>query len=296
MRYYSFGEFLGRYFPYKVQKIAVDVGFSCPNRDGVKGWGGCTYCDGGSFSPGSKSVGEGIAFFARKYANMKYLVYFQSGTGTYGGIDVLRARYEGALGAHSDVVGLVIGTRPDCLGEEVIEYLAELRERVFVLVEIGIESTKNETLRRINRRHTWEEGAAAVCRVASRGILVGAHVILGLPGEGYEDYMSHAERLAELPLATLKLHQLQVIKGTRMAAEYEAGARDFGRFEVEEYVDVVIDFMERTPTGVAFDRFVAQSPEDRLLLSGWGLKNYEFRAKLERRLEERGTRQGVLVA
>ena len=226
--YNDFSTFLKRHFPFKVQKISLNAGFTCPNRDGTKGYGGCTYCNNQTFNPEycrtDKSIvqqlEEGKLFFARKYPQMKYLAYFQAYTNTYGGLEALRRKYEEAL-AVDDVVGLVIGTRPDCMSDELLDYLAEQKERTFVLIEYGIESTSDKTLRRINRGHTWAETVDAVRRTSEREILCGGHVILGLPGETRADMVRQAEDISSLPLTTLKLHQLQLIRGTRMAREYE---------------------------------------------------------------------------
>ncbi|MDR3126999.1 MAG: TIGR01212 family radical SAM protein [Tannerellaceae bacterium] len=294
MRYFTFSDLLSRYFHCKVQKITVDAGFGCPNRDGTKGVGGCTYCADDTFSPPTLTVEDGIRFFSGKYPDMKYLVYFQARTNTYAPLDALRSKYEEAL-SHPAVAGLVIGTRPDCLPADVLDYLSDIARRSFLLVEFGIESTSDVTLRRINRRHTWEEAQEAVRRTAEQGILTGAHLILGLPGESSTDFLLHAQRLAALPLTTLKLHQLQLIRHTPMAGEYLARPDDFPLFTVDQYIDLVIDFIERIPQHVAFDRFVAQSPPHRLLLPGWGLKNYQFSALLQRRLDARDAFQGALL-
>ncbi|MDR2791349.1 MAG: TIGR01212 family radical SAM protein [Tannerellaceae bacterium] len=295
MRYRTFSDFLRQHFPaHKVQKIAVDAGFGCPNRDGAKGFGGCTYCADDTFTPPTLTLEDGIRRFSGKYPAMKYLVYFQNHTNTYAPVDILRRKYEKALGG-PDVVGLVIGTRPDCLGDDIVDYLADISRRYFLLVEIGLETTSDMTLRRINRRHTWEEACHAVRRLAACGIHVGAHLILGLPGETPADCLRHADRLAALPLATLKLHRLQLIRHTPMADEYLARPDDFHLFTLDEYIDLVIHFLQRTPASVAFDRFVAQSPPDRLLLPDQGLKNYRFTALLQRRLTECDTFQGAAL-
>ena len=228
MLYNDLSTFLSLHFPFKVQKISINAGFTCPNRDGSIGYGGCTYCNNQTFNPAychtDKSVGqqleEGKRFFSRKYPDMKYLAYFQAYTNTYGELEELKHKYEEALTV-ADVVGLVIGTRPDCMPDDLLDYLEELNKRIFVLIEYGIESTDDETLKRINRGHTFAQAEEAVVRTAQRGIPVGGHVILGLPGEEREALIRQAERLSRLPLTTLKLHQLQLIKGTRMASEYE---------------------------------------------------------------------------
>lgn len=298
-RYREFGDFLRERFPFKAQKIAINAGFTCPNRDGSKGRGGCTYCNNQTFNPSycqtDKSVtdqlAEGVRFFSRKYPEMRYLAYFQAYTSTYGELERLERLYEEALG-YPGVVGLVIGTRPDCMPDHLLDYLARLSEQVLVLVEYGVESTLDRTLRRINRGHDFAEAEEAIRRTAARGIAVGAHLILGLPGESRDEILGHADRLSELPLTTLKLHQLQLIRHTRMALEFERQPEDFHLFTVDEYIDLVIDFIERLDPTIALERFVSQSPKELLIAPDWGLKNYEFTARVNRRLAERDSWQG----
>ena len=298
-RYREFGDFLRERFPFKAQKIAINAGFTCPNRDGSKGRGGCTYCNNQTFNPGycqtDKSVtdqlAEGVRFFSRKYPEMRYLAYFQAYTSTYGEQERLERLYEEAL-SYPGVVGLVIGTRPDCVPDRLLDYLARLSEQVLVLVEYGVESTLDRTLRRINRGHDFAEAEEAIRRTAARGIAVGAHLILGLPGESRNEILGHADRLSELPLTTLKLHQLQLIRHTRMALEFERQPEDFHLFTVDEYIDLAIDFIERLDPAIALERFVSQSPKELLIAPDWGLKNYEFTARVNRRLAERDSWQG----
>ena len=298
-RYREFGDFLRERFPFKAQKIAINAGFTCPNRDGSKGRGGCTYCNNQTFNPGycqtDKSVAdqlaEGVRFFSRKYPEMRYLAYFQAYTSTYGEQERLERLYQEAL-SYPGVVGLVIGTRPDCMPDRLLDYLARLSEQVLVLVEYGVESTLDRTLRRINRGHDFAEAEEAIRRTAARGIAVGAHLILGLPGESRDEILGHADRLSDLPLATLKLHQLQLIRHTRMALEFERQPEDFHLFTVDEYIDLAIDFIERLDPAIALERFVSQSPKELLIAPDWGLKNYEFTARVNRRLAERDSWQG----
>lgn len=298
-RYREFGDFLRERFPFKAQKIAINAGFTCPNRDGSKGRGGCTYCNNQTFNPSycqtDKSVtdqlAEGVRFFSRKYPEMRYLAYFQAYTSTYGEQERLERLYEEALG-YPGVVGLVIGTRPDCMPDSLLDYLTRLSERALVLVEYGVESTLDRTLRRINRGHDFAEAEEAIRRTAARGIAVGAHLILGLPGESRDEILGHADRLSELPLTTLKLHQLQLIRHTRMALEFERQPEDFHLFTVDEYIDLAIDFIERLDPAIALERFVSQSPKELLIAPDWGLKNYEFTARVNRRLAERDSWQG----
>ena len=206
--YVDFAAFLQRYFPgEKVQKITLTAGFSCPTRDGSMGKGGCTYCNNKSFSPNyatklksiTEQIDEGIAFFQKKYPQMKYLAYFQSYTNTYGEVEDCIAKYEEAL-RHKDVVGIIIGTRPDCMPQPLLDYLAELAKRTFVLVEYGVESTSERSLKRIQRGHTFQTSIDTIERTHAAGILVGAHLILGLPGESREEMLLHADRLSALPI------------------------------------------------------------------------------------------------
>lgn len=297
--YNEFPAFLKRYFPCKVQKISLNAGFSCPNRDGSKGYGGCTYCNNQTFNPAycrtekpvTRQLEEGKLFFARKYPDMKYLAYFQAYTNTYGELDSLKRKYEEALSVDG-VVGLVIGTRPDCMPDELLHYLEEINRETFLLVEYGIESTDDETLRRINRGHSFRDTAEAVGRTAACGILTGGHVILGLPGETHAGIVAQAVLLSRLPITTLKMHQLQLIRGTRMALEYDRHPEGFHLFAADEYIDLVIDYIEHLRPGLVLDRFVSQSPEKLLAAPGWGLKGHEFNHRLLKRMKERDAYQG----
>ena len=297
--YNEFSLYLKRYFPYKVQKISLNAGFTCPNRDGSKGYGGCTYCNNQTFNPDycrteksiARQLEEGKLFFAHKYPEMKYLAYFQAYTNTYDELDALRRKYEEALSVDG-VVGLVIGTRPDCMPDDLLYYLEALHRHTFVLVEYGIESTDNCTLRRINRGHDFRASADAVRRTAACGIPVGGHVILGLPGETHDGIVEQAGILSALPLTTLKLHQLQLIRGTRMAREYEQHPDDFHLFDLEEYIDLVIDYVEHLRPDIVLERFLSQSPKQLLIAPDWGLKNYEFNHRLQKRMKELGAYQG----
>lgn len=300
-RYNEYGSWLTAQLGVKAQKISLNAGFTCPNRDGRVGTGGCTYCNNQTFNPDycaptksiTQQLEEGKAFFSRKYPEMKYLAYFQAYTNTYDSLENLKAKYEEALRVPG-VVGLVIGTRPDCMPDSLLDYLEELHCRSFLLVEYGVESVYDKTLLRIHRGHSYAQTVDAIQRTAERGILVGAHVILGLPGESREEMLAEADVLSRLPLTMLKLHQLQLIKGTQMAAEYAAVPEDFHLFSADEYVDLVIDFLERLRPDLVLERFVSQSPASLLARPGWGLKNHEFVAKVKRRLQERDARQGRL--
>ena len=299
--YYDFSTFLARYFDGKVQKISIHAGFTCPNRDGSKGVGGCSYCNNQTFNPDYCNPGngirgqleEGIAFFSRKYPSMRYLAYFQAYTNTYGELGQLMAMYEEALSVEG-VVGLVIGTRPDCMPDVLLDYITELSRKTFVMVEYGVESANDRTLLRINRGHDFATAADAIRRTHERGILVGGHLILGLPGEDHDELMRQAGAIASLPLDMVKLHQLQLIRGTRMAYEYKLQPGEFYLYTVDEYIDLAIDYIERLPSTMVVERFISQSPRSLLIAPDWGLKNYEFVDRLRHRMRERGTWQGRL--
>jgi len=299
--YYDFSDFLRKHFPYKVQKISVNGGFTCPNRDGSIGLGGCTYCNNQTFHPDycqttktiSEQLEEGIRFFSRKYPEMKYLAYFQAYTNTYDSLKNLQKKYEEAL-AYPGVVGLIIGTRPDCMPDELLDYLSEKRKNHFILIEYGVESTLDSTLAHINRGHTFQAAIDIIIRTAQYGILNGIHLILGLPGEDRQQILSHASRISDLPVNTLKLHQLQIIKHTAMAKEYAEHPGRFRLYTPGEYASLIIDFVERLRPDIAIDRFISQSPKELLIAPDWGLKNHEFTNLINKEFEKRNTKQGVL--
>lgn len=297
--YYDFGDFLKKYFPFKVQKIAVNAGFTCPNRDGSKGIGGCTYCNNQTFNPEycsnelsiKEQIDKGKHFFARKYPEMKYLAYFQAYTNTYGDIERLKNLYDEAL-AQEDVVGLIIGTRPDCMPEPLLDYFQELNKHHFVLIEYGAETSNDDTLRLINRGHLWRDTVDVVERTSLRGILCGLHLILGLPNEGINDIFSTIDSVAQLPINTLKLHQLQIIKSTRLAHQIAVGEVMVNNWTVEEYIDICVSIIKRIPQNIALERFVSQSPDSLLISPRWGLKNYEFTNLLNNKIKMTSTVQG----
>ena len=293
MKYVEFGPWLQSELGCKVQKISVNAGMTCPNRDGTLGTGGCTFCNNQTFNPAycrtektvSQQLEEGKRFFARKYPEMKYLAYFQAYTNTYAALDRLKELYEEAL-CVPDVVGLVIGTRPDCMPDELLSYLEELNRRTFLIVEYGVESANEETLVRINRGHTFRQSCEAIRRTAERGLRVGAHIILGFPWESEEELMRQAEEIGRLPLTTLKLHQLQIIRGTQLAREYEASP--WAVPTAEEYIDLVLRYISRLPSRLVLERFVSQSPPEMVIAPQWGLKNHEFANLLRNRMAKFG--------
>ena len=300
--YKDFGDFLQKIFPFKVQKISVNAGFTCPNRDGTSGWGGCTYCNNQTFSPDycftektiSEQLDEGIRFFSRKYPEMKYLAYFQAYTNSYGDTENLLKKYNEALN-FPNVVGLIIGTRPDCMPDGLLKELQQIAKKQFLLIEYGVESTNNDTLEYINRGHSYEVAVETIQRTHMHGIMCGAHLILGLPGENRETILSHARKISELPLSTIKLHQLQLISQTRMAIQFDENPEKFHLYAVDEYIELCVDFLELLNPNFVLERFVSQSPKELLIAPDWGLKNFEFTAKLNKRIAERNTWQGKLL-
>jgi radical SAM protein (TIGR01212 family) len=287
-------------FDQRVQKISIDAGFTCPNRDGSKAWGGCTYCNNDTFNPfycePSKSVtqqlNEGIAFFEPKYKSQKYLAYFQAYSNTYGNIELLKKLYEEAL-SHPKVIGLIIGTRPDCVNDEILDYLQELSKKYFVVIEYGIESTLDRTLELVNRQHTHAESLKAIEETAARGIETGVHMIIGLPGETDEEIINHAKVLSKLPITSLKLHQLQIVKGTVLAKQYKKNPQSIRLFQPGEYIDLIVRFLENLNPDIIVERFISESPLDLLIAPKWnGLKNFEIVAKIEKQMKELNTRQG----
>lgn len=290
----SFSEFIGRYLPGKVQKISVNAALSCPNRDGTKGRGGCTYCNNASFSPAytrnipsiKQQIDRGREFFRKKYPDMRYLAYFQSYTSTNGEIPQLTAMFEEALYA-ADVDGLIVGTRPDCIPQQLLEWLAELSKSKFVMMEYGAESSHDATLQRINRCHTWKETVDAVRRTHEAGLPTGLHFIMGLPGESTSDMLTTIDRINDLPVDMVKFHQLQIIRGTRLAKEAQAMPNQITTFDINQYLELCCDIIERLRKDIAVERFVSQSPDELLISPRWGVKNYQFTEMLRKRLKQR---------
>ena len=303
-RYNSFVGYFKRKYGERLQKIVLDAGFTCPNRDGKVGRGGCTYCDNAAFHPSYSTAGkslhqqmdEGIGFHKVRYRTTEhYLAYFQSFSNTYAPLERLKALYEEAL-SHPDVVGIVIGTRPDCVDEEKLDYIAELAKKHVVIVEYGIESCYDRTLGRINRGHDFETARRAVEMTAQRGIDGGAHFLLGLPGETTQMRLDSCALINALPIRSVKFHQLQIVKGTRMEKEYAECPEDFERFSLDEYLDFFTDMLERLRPDLFIERFVGEVPPRFVNETPWGLiRNVELLRLLEKRLEERDTWQGRLL-
>ena len=291
----SYGPWLTSLTGYKTHKISINAGFTCPNRDGTLGTTGCTYCNNQTFNPAycrptksiSQQLEEGKEFFRRKYPDMRYLAYFQAYTNTYAPLEELQAKYEEALSVPG-IVGLVIGTRPDCMPPALLSYLQSLQKKGYtIIVEYGIESVYDTILQRIRRGHTHAQSIDAIRRTAAAGIPVGIHIILGLPGESREMLLSEADQLSQLPITTLKIHQLQLIKGTVMADEYFHNPSDFHLYSVDEYIQLLCDFLPRLRSDIIIERLVSQSPTSLLATPGWGLKNYEFTARLQNALQKK---------
>jgi radical SAM protein (TIGR01212 family) len=303
-RYNSFVGYFKRKYGERLQKIVLDAGFTCPNRDGTVGRGGCTYCDNAAFHPAYSTAGkslhqqmdEGIEFHKVRYRTTEhYLAYFQAYSNTYAPLERLKVLYEEAL-SHPQVVGIVIGTRPDCVDEEKLDYLAELAADHVVIVEYGIESCYDRTLKRINRGHDFETASRAVRMTAERGIDVGVHFILGLPGESRQMMLDSCAMINDLPIRSVKFHQLQIVKGTRMEQEYAERPQDFERFSLEEYLDFFVDMLERLRPDLSIERFVGEVPPRFVNETPWGLiRNVELLRLLDKRLEERNTWQGRLI-
>lgn len=303
-RYNTFVGYFRRKYGERLQKIVLDAGFTCPNRDGKVGRGGCSYCDNAAFHPSYSTPGkslhqqidEGIGFHKVRYRTTEhYLAYFQSYSNTYAPLERLRTLYEDAL-SHPQVVGIVVGTRPDCVDEEKLDYLAELSKKHVVILELGIESCYDVTLERINRGHDFATARRAVKMAAERGLDVGVHFILGLPGETREMMLDSCQLINDLPVRSVKFHQLQIVKGTRMEKEYADCPQDFIRFSLEEYLDFFVDMLERLRPDIYIERFVGEVPPRFVNETPWGLiRNVELLRLLERRLEERDTWQGRLA-
>jgi hypothetical protein len=300
-RYNDFSTYFRSLFSERVQKVSIDAGFTCPNRDGSKGVGGCTYCNNKTFKPTycdlefsvSSQVEKGIEFFAKKYKSMRFLAYFQAYTNTYAPLSELKKLYEEAL-QHPKIDGLVISTRPDAVNAELLDYLAELSEKVYVMIEFGLESHLDRTLEKINRGHTFAESVWALQETAKRGINNCAHMILGLPGESRDELLEQARVISHLPVKNLKLHQLQIHKQTLLEKQFKAHPEQFKLYTAEEYIDLAVDYLELLNPEIIVERFISQAPIDMLIAPKWGLKNFEFVAKVEKRLKERDTWQGRL--
>ncbi len=300
-RFNAYAPYFKKIFGQRVQKISVDAGFTCPNRDGSIARGGCTYCNNDAFNPSycnpNKSIDqqvlEGIEFHKVRYRRANsYLVYFQPYSNTYAPLDHLKKLYENAL-AQPGVVGLVIGTRPDCIDDKKLEYLSQLSKKHYIIIEYGVESIYNSTLDRINRAHSYELSVEAIKKTANYGINVGAHFIFGLPGESRTMMMDYANEISKLPLTTIKFHQLQIVTGTTMAKDYKINPDDYDLFSFDDYINFIVNFTEKLNPNFIIERFAGEVPPRYLAGPGWGLiRNDQINVAIEKELEKRNTWQG----
>jgi len=300
-RYNAYSEYFKQTFGQRVQKITVDAGFTCPNRDGTKARGGCTYCNNSAFNPSychpnksiEQQVSEGIEFHEKRYRRAeKFLVYFQPYSNTYAPLETLKTLYESAL-KHPGVIGLVIGTRPDCVDEEKLLYLKQLSDNHHIVVEYGVESIHNISLERINRHHTFEESVQAITQTAELGLHVGAHFIFGLPGETRQMMRDSVHTINKLPLNTIKFHQLQIVTATNMAHDYKIHPEQYPLFSFEEYIEFIVDFTETLNPAFIIERFAGEVPPRYLAGPGWGhIRNDQINVAIEKELERRDSWQG----
>ena len=301
-RYHVYNDWVRQAHGGRMQKVSIDAGFTCPNRDGAKGVGGCTFCNNEGFSPSYllqerdilRQIDIGIEFMRRRYPRTKnFLAYFQSYSNTYDKLDKLKALYDVALG-HPDIAGIVIGTPPDCLPDEVLDYLADLATRTLVELEIGIESCNDEVLRECLRGHDFACTQNAIRRAAQRGLFITGHLLLGLPLETRDSLIAGAKELAALPIDALKFHQLQIVRGTRLANQYRADPESVSLLDPATYLDAVIDVLEYLPPRIKIQRLGSEVPPNVLVSPDWGFRLSRFPEMLEKRLEERDTWQGRL--
>ena len=302
-RFNTFSAYCIKTYGSRLQKLSVDAGFTCPNRDGTVGTSGCSYCSNDAFNPSyclpeksiTQQIYEGIEFHKFRYRRAtKYIAYFQPYSNTYKSLEELKKIYGEAL-AHPSISGISVGTRPDCVDDEKLEYLQQLSEKYFVSIEYGIESCYDKTLKAINRGHTFKTAEEAIKKTAARNIFTSAHIIFGLPGEDTEAMLNQAELISQLPLNSIKLHQLQIIKGTKMAEEYHHDPSSFTLFSLEKYIDFVIDFLERLNPEIIIERLSGEVPPRFLEVSTWGLIRADRVLQLiEQRMKDRKTWQGRL--
>ena len=300
-RFNSYSNYFIKQFGGRVQKISVDAGFSCPNRDGKISTGGCTFCSNAAFNPSychpeksiRQQIAEGMEFHQKRYRRAsQYLAYFQPFSNTYKPLEELKSIYVQALETPG-IVGIVIGTRPDLISEPLLHYLNEVQKTRYVMLEYGVESVYDETLRRVNRGHDFATAEKAIRLTAQYGIPCGAHFIFGLPGETKAMMLHAADIISQLPLTTVKFHQLQIFKGTKMAEAYQQHPDAFHLFELAEYIDFVIDFAERLNPDIVIERFAGEVPPRYLVSEPWMKLRYdEVLHRIEKRMEERDTWQG----
>lgn len=299
-RYYSGADFIRQKFGHRIQKLSIDAGFTCPNRDGTKGTGGCTFCNNDKFSPSycqpnkpiRQQIAEGITFHSRRYRRSGgYFAYFQAYTNTYAPVEKLTSLYREALQCDG-VVGLIIGTRPDCISPEILDLLVEINKNYWVSVEYGVESTNDDTLRMVNRGHSFSEAADAIRNTADRGIATGAHFIIGLPGEPKSFYLHQADIISSLPLHSVKFHQLQIIQNTPMADQYLKHPEMFYLPGMDEYLQLMAGIIEHLRPDMVIDRIAGESPRQHNLLPSWDLRYDAIVGRFEQLLEQNNSWQG----
>lgn len=299
--YNSYADFSLKKFGERVQKLSVDAGFSCPNRNAENRNGGCIYCNNGAFNPSycspeksiTQQLQEGIDFHKNRYRRAgNYLAYFQAYSNTFAPLEKLKMLYQEAL-QFPDVIGLVIGTRPDCVDEQKLDYLALLSQSHHIVIEYGLESCYNKTLERINRGHTFEQSIKAIEMTAERNIQTGIHLMFGLPGESREEMLDEAKIISALPIQSVKFHQLQIIRDTVLEKQYEQNSATFHLFELDEYIDFIIDFVEQLNPAICIERFTSEVPPRFLAVQKWeSLRNDQIILRIEKRMKERETWQG----
>ncbi len=299
-RFNAYSDYFRREYGERIQKISINAGFTCPNRDGKVGRGGCTFCDNRAFNPSYKDahtsvteqIQKGMEFHKKRYRKAKrYLAYFQAFSNTYADLEHLKILYEEALSV-PEVMGIVVGTRPDCVDQEKLDYFAELAKRCHLVIEYGLESMLDHTLLRVNRGHDVEKSRWAVEETAGRGIHVGGHLIIGLPGEERNDYLNTARELTDWPLDSVKFHQLQLIKGTAMAREFEKRPEDFPSFTMEEYLDLMVEIVELLPPRLVIERIAGELTPGMGLREGWGLRYDGVLKAFEKLQEDKDSWQG----
>ncbi|MBN1132896.1 MAG: TIGR01212 family radical SAM protein [Bacteroidales bacterium] len=301
-RFNAYSDYFRALFGERIQKITINAGFTCPNRDGTCGWGGCTYCDNRAFIPSyavpgktvEEQINQGIRFHQKRYRKVKkYLAYFQAYSNTYAPLEELKKIYRPALD-HPDIVGIIVGTRPDCIDDAILDYFEELSRTRYVVLEYGIESVYDRTLLRINRGHDFAASVKALEATAGRGIRTGGHIIVGLPGETVKDWIEEAGILSHLPLSNIKFHQLQIIKGTVMAKEFLDNPGDFTHLGLNDYLSIIADILERLNPKFIVERIAGEINPGLALTRGWGVRYDEVLRRFENVLEVRDTWQGRL--
>jgi radical SAM protein (TIGR01212 family) len=301
-RFNAYSNYIRTLFGYRVQKVSIDAGFTCPNRDGTKGTGGCTFCNNNAFNPSycnprktiKQQIIEGIQFHEKRYKTAhKYLAYFQAYSNTYKPVGELADIYSQALETDK-IVGIVVGTRPDCIDEEKLKYFKNLAGKHYVVIEYGIETFNNEILKKINRGHTFEETVDAIKKTAMKGIRTSGHMIFGLPDETKDEMLKSAKLLSRLPLNNIKFHQLQIIKNTPMAEEFSKFPSSFTVFSLDEYLDFIVEYLEYLNPSIVIERIAGETPPAYNMGEKWGLRYDQILVELEKKLEERKTWQGRL--